>query len=215
MIGLKLDRYDADGSTKHQKYFDAPAGRGYFTRKDEVSTILQKAGDIKHKSFKNDSKNDEKTRKRLIARTRKKLREIEVLEFKQHAGVRLHANQIAKMNRKEELQTKLEELTGESTVSRDVKKITTETVIRDEKQDEKRMTSPAVANDSGIASVLRPTALALSRRLADRKTKEELQRKGILLLNNEIVTDDAEQKDGTQQATTMVPIIHILLSIWI
>ena len=194
-----MDRYDADGSTKHQKYFDAPAGRGYFTRKDTVATILQKASDIQQKSPQNDSKNEEKTRKRLIARTRKKLREIEVLEFKQQAGVRLHANQIAKMNRKEELEAKLEELAGESAVSGDVKKMTTKTVINDEQQNEKETTPPVVPDDSGIAPALQPTAMALSRRLADRQTKEELQRKGVLLPNNESVTDVADQNDGTME----------------
>lgn len=110
-IGLELDRYDADGSTKHSKYFDAPAGRGYLTRRGSVSIVLQRAGDADGGSIRNeDTENDEKTRKRLIARTRKKLREIEVLEFKYNSGVKLHSNQISKMHRKEELQAKLEEL---------------------------------------------------------------------------------------------------------
>ena len=110
-IGLVLDRYDGDGSTKHSKYFDAPAGRGYVTRRASVSMVLQRAGDVEGSPMRNDdTENDEKTRKRLIARTRKKLREIEVLEFKHNSGVKLHSNQIAKMHRKEELQAKLNEL---------------------------------------------------------------------------------------------------------
>eukprot|EP01083_Nonionella_stella_P039033 106149_1 len=103
VIGLELDTYDAGASDKHKKYFDAPSGRGYFTRRASVANIILStdlSGEDKY----------DKTTRRLISRTKKKLREIEVLAFKHGSGVVLHPNQIAKMNRKEELQAKLEQL---------------------------------------------------------------------------------------------------------
>jgi len=56
-----------------------------------------------------DATND-KTTTRLITRTKKKLREIEILEYKHKNGVELKPNQIAKMNRKQELLQKLKAL---------------------------------------------------------------------------------------------------------
>lgn len=47
---------------------------------------------------------------RLIARAKKKLREIEALELKHKNGVQLHPNQIAKMDRKQEISQKLKDL---------------------------------------------------------------------------------------------------------
>merc|ERR1712154_127889 len=100
VVGLELDTYDAGGSEKHKKYFNAPKGRGYFTRRSTIASIMDIGGQI----------NVDKTTQRLISRTRKKLREIEVLEFKHKSGVVLHPNQIAKMNRKDELTQKLKSL---------------------------------------------------------------------------------------------------------
>merc|ERR1712228_209066 len=113
IIGLELDTYDAGGSEKHQKYFNAPKGRGYFTRKQSIANIVLPKDFNQSKNENNNNNNNiemDKTTKRLISRTRKKLREIEVLEFKHKSGVVLHPNQIAKMNRKEELTQKLQSL---------------------------------------------------------------------------------------------------------
>merc|ERR1712176_614966 len=109
VIGLELDTYDAAGSEKHKQYFDAPKGRGYFTRRTSVANIIfdapQKRSSILSKTDETDV-----NIKRLISKTKKKLREIEVFEFKHKSGVVLHPNQIAKMNRKDELTQKLKSL---------------------------------------------------------------------------------------------------------
>ena len=54
--------------------------------------------------------NDQQARKRLRSRTRRTLREIEVLEFQQKNGMILDKNHIVKMNRKDELRLTLDEL---------------------------------------------------------------------------------------------------------
>lgn len=94
MIGLELDIFYAEGSEQHKKYFNAPKGHGYFTKRTSISSIIM----------------PDKTTKRLISKTKKKLRVIEVLELKHKNGVVLHPNQIAKINRKDELTKKLKEL---------------------------------------------------------------------------------------------------------
>ncbi len=106
VIGMELDTYDGSVSNKHRKYFNAADGRGYMTRKQSVANIVLPASFFDE----NGDSEQEKTTKRLISRTRKKLREIKVLEFKHKSRVVLHPNQIAKMNRKDELTAKLESL---------------------------------------------------------------------------------------------------------
>ena len=111
LIGLELDTYDAEGNDRHQKYFNAPKGRGYFTNRSSIAynyNIIDDDG-------------IDTTTKRLITRTKKKLREIEVLEFKHKNGVVLHPNQVLKINRKQELKNKLESLKNGTWIDNNLK----------------------------------------------------------------------------------------------
>ena len=132
-IGLSLHQWNPNGhngTVRNKRYFETEEGRGYFVRLEqlienmglstlkqmEVESEVQSAQqDIAPLSTQNDNtESDENTRRRLIARTRKKLRRIEALEFKKKSGVQLHSSGIAEIQRKEELQAKMKELTNAS-----------------------------------------------------------------------------------------------------
>lgn len=44
VVGVSLDAWiphGHDGTVKGRKYFDAPSGRGYFTRRESISSIIR------------------------------------------------------------------------------------------------------------------------------------------------------------------------------
>ena len=135
--GLELD--DAyhgghNGAVSGKRYCEAANGCGYFARAEEIdsdksvyklhainvdnrkdsysSSIIGKQGTIRYIGRFSSSlyNNDQEAKKRLRARTRRALREIEVLEFKQKNGMVLDTNHIVKMNRKDQLKLTLDAL---------------------------------------------------------------------------------------------------------
>ena len=102
-IGLTLDQRHPNGhngTVDGRKYFAVKAdGRGYFVTLDDlIENIGPKRISRKMRV------------QRRLHRVRRELRHIEILEFKQKCGVRLHSNDISMVNRKEELRVKVGDL---------------------------------------------------------------------------------------------------------
>jgi len=101
VVGVELDKWAANGNDgKH--LFTTAKGRGYFTRRSSVANIV----------LPNDTKSEAEIAnlKRLISKTEKKLKDIEILEEKQRGGMVLDSQQITRIDRKKHLKIKLNEL---------------------------------------------------------------------------------------------------------
>ncbi|ETO30236.1 hypothetical protein RFI_06887, partial [Reticulomyxa filosa] len=106
IVGLELTQWTKganDGSMNSKRYFYAKEGRGYFTRKTSVVNLV----------LPNETHTNESSRSRLrreINRTKRKLREIDVLEKRQEKGEKLRPPQLQKLENKPALLQKLNEL---------------------------------------------------------------------------------------------------------